>query len=79
MTKKRVYPFTYYDKEQGARFYGTGMCSEELILQMRKKDESKDHEIIWSEGIEVDESELTETGRYYPEWSDKIVTFEKVT
>lgn len=65
MTKIKVYPFTYYDAKEGVRIYGSGMRSEESINKMREKDKSKDHEIIWSKGIEVSESELTETGVYH--------------
>ncbi len=69
----KVYPFTYYDAEQGSRFYGKGMRTEESINKMREKDKSKDHEIIWSKGIEVNETDLNETGVYYtPDEKDEF-------
>ena len=66
MPKIKVYPFTYYDAEQGIRRDGNGMCTEEKIKEMRKNDPTKDHQIVESRAIEIDESELNETGRYYP-------------
>ena len=66
MQKVKVYPFTYYDAEQGIRREGAGMCTEAKIAEMKKNDPIKDHQIIDSRGIEIDASELNETGRYYP-------------
>ncbi len=66
MPKIKVYPFRYYDAEQGIRREGAGMCTEEKIKEMRKNDPTKDHQMIESGAIEIDESELNETGRYYP-------------
>lgn len=67
----KVFPFTYYDAEQGIRREGAGMCTERQIKGMRDKDPSKDHQILESRAIEIDESELSETGRYFPPTEDK--------
>ena len=45
---------------------GSGMCTRDAIRQMREKDPTKDHRAIESSEVEVDESELTETGRFHP-------------
>ncbi|MCK2149614.1 hypothetical protein MYE70_11150 [Marinobacter alexandrii] len=67
----RVFPFTYYDAEQGVRREGAGMCTEESIRGMREKDPTKDHQVIESRSIEIHESDLSETGRYYPPPADQ--------
>jgi hypothetical protein len=37
---------------------------------MKNKDPTKDHKIIESRAVEIDESELNETDRYYPSTKD---------
>jgi len=70
MPKIKVFPFTYYDAEQGIRREGAGMCTEEKINKMKNSDLIKDHQFVESCGVEIDESELTETDRYYPPIGD---------
>jgi hypothetical protein len=62
----KVFPFTYYDAEQGIRREGAGMCTEEKIKEMKKNDPTKDHQIVESRAIEIDTADLNETERYYP-------------
>jgi len=66
MSTIKVFPFKYYDAEQDIWLEGRGMCTEETIKRMREKDPTKAHEAIEPRAIEIDESELSETGRYYP-------------
>ena len=66
MARLKVYSFHYYHAEQGDRRMGSGMCTRDAIRQMREKDPTKDHRAIESSEVEVDESELTETGRFHP-------------
>ena len=72
MAKIKVYPFIYYDAEQGIQIEGSGMCTGIQIDEMRKKDPSKNHQMIVSRGIEIDDSELSGTDRYYPPDNDPI-------
>ncbi|NOX28248.1 MAG: hypothetical protein GXP21_08730 [Gammaproteobacteria bacterium] len=66
----KVFPFTYYDAEQGVRQDGAGMRTKEKISEMKKKDPSKDHQIIESCAIEIEMSKLNEIGLYYPPSED---------
>ena len=68
----KVFPFTYYDSEQGIRLPGSGMCTEEKVQSMRENSIEKDHQIIQLRGIEIDESKLAETGRYYPPYDGSV-------
>lgn len=66
MARIKVYLFDYCDAEQGVRVMGSGMCTREAIRQMREKEPTKKHRAIESSEVEVDESELNETGRFHP-------------
>lgn len=66
MARIKVYSFDYYAAELGVRVMGAGMCTSDAIRQMQEKDSAKDHRAIESSEVEVDESELTETGRFHP-------------
>lgn len=66
MAKLKVYSFDYWSQEQGVRVRGSGMCTSDAIRQMREIDPAKDHRAIESSEVEVDELQLTETGRFYP-------------
>lgn len=66
MAGKKVCSFDYYDPEQGVRVMGSGMCTRDAIREMREKSPEKDHQAIESSEVEVDESQLTATGRFHP-------------
>ena len=54
-----VYPFTYYDPQQDIHERADGMCTEERIARIEGAT------IIRSLPKQIDDSELTQSGRYY--------------
>jgi hypothetical protein len=73
MSKNMVYPFTYYNGEHGSRFRCNGMITKEKFNELREKNNDKDYQLIESEGEEIDDSLLNESGRYHPSTDDKNI------
>ena len=61
MTTITVYAFTMYNDEQGIHVRAHGMVPKETV---EKIDTAK---IIKTESKQIDDSELTQSGRYYEE------------
>jgi hypothetical protein len=60
-----VYPFKYYDPKNGIYKMGSGMATEETISKIEGAI------IIRSEAIDIDDSELTQSERYYEPATDE--------
>ena len=63
MTIITVYPWTYYDEKNGIRRAGKGMVTEDVVAEMGGK--VRDPNIDNTAGVQIDDSELTQSGRYY--------------
>lgn len=58
-----VYPWSYYNEKQGIREMGEGLVTEDTIARMG--DKVRDPKIDINAAKHVDDSELTQSGRYY--------------
>lgn len=63
MTIITVYPWTYFDEKNGIRREGKGMVTEDMVAGMG--DKVRDPKIDSTAGVQIDDSELTQSGRYY--------------
>jgi hypothetical protein len=54
-----VYPYTIYNPKNKSHGLAKGMCTEDVISKI------KDSKAIRESAINIDDSELTQSGRYY--------------
>jgi len=70
MSNIDVYSFDYFNLEHGCRFPCRGMITKEKLSELKQEYPEKEYQIFTDSRVEIDESKLSETGRYHPPADD---------